>query len=89
LHSGISKEAIRSRVKDKPIEGFVLIGDCLIKKEKLFALEKIIANVRLLSELIPKLEAAGIKDPYPLLNYFGYQVKWHGLNIDSAEIVKT
>ena len=86
--SGISKEALRKTLVERPVNGFVLIGDCLIKREKLSALEKVIAGERLLSALMPKLEAEGIKDPYPLLNYFGYQVKWRGLNYESAEIVK-
>jgi predicted nuclease of restriction endonuclease-like RecB superfamily len=88
LTSGISKEAIKRRIVERPVEGLILIGDCLIKKEKLCALERLVADEGLLSVLIPKLEAEGIKDPYPLLNYFGYQVKWRGLSIDSAEIVK-
>lgn len=86
--SGISKEALRRTLLERPVAGFVLIGDCLIKKEKLGALEKLIAGERFLSALTSKLEAEGIKDPYPLLNYFGYQVKWRGLNYESAEIVK-
>jgi predicted nuclease of restriction endonuclease-like RecB superfamily len=88
LASGVSKEAIRRRIAERPVEGFILIGDCLIKRERLGALEKVIAGEQLLSALMPKLEAEGIKDPYPLLNYFGYQVKWRGLSLDSAEIVK-
>jgi len=86
--SGISKEALRKTLVERPVDGFVLIGDCLIRRAKLGALEKLIAGERFLSALTPKLEAEGIKDPYPLLNYFGYQVKWRGLNYESAEIVK-
>jgi len=86
--SGISKEALRKTLVERPVNGFVLIGDCLIKRGKLGVLEKLIAGERLLSALTPKLEAEGIKDPYPLLNFFGYQVKWRGLNYESAEIVK-
>jgi predicted nuclease of restriction endonuclease-like RecB superfamily len=86
--SGVSKEALRKTLVERPVDSFVLIGDYLISREKLGALEKLIAGERLLSTLTPKLEAEGLKDPYPLLNYFGYQVKWHGLNWDSAEIVK-
>jgi hypothetical protein len=84
----VSKEALGRVIKEHTVPGYRLIGECLIKKEKLEWLERIVAGEHLLSSIASLLEPMGIKDPYPLLNYFGYQVKWQGINPESVEIVK-
>lgn len=84
----VSKEALARVIKGHPVPGYRMIGECLFKEEKLEGLERVVAGERLLSSIASMLEPMGIKDPYPLLNYLGYQVKWQGINPESAEIVK-
>ncbi|MGA2573412.1 MAG: DUF790 family protein [Candidatus Methanomethylicaceae archaeon] len=84
----MSKEALVMVIKEHPIPGYRLIGESLIKEEKLEGLKRVVSGEHLLSSVALILEPMGIKDPYPLLNYFGYQVKWKGINPESAKIVK-
>jgi hypothetical protein len=85
---GISEDALAKRLRDRPVEGYALVGDCLISEGKLRELGTIIAGECRLSALAPRLEAEGISDPFPLLAYLGYQVRWRGLDSDAAEVVR-
>jgi len=85
---GLSEDALARRLRDRPVEGYALVGDCLMSEGKLGELARIIAGERRLSALAPRLEAEGISDPFPLLAYLGYQVRWHGLDRDAAEVVR-
>lgn len=85
---GTSKEVLSRRLRERPVEGYALVGDCLISNEKLKSLEKIVSEDHSVSLVAPKLEAEGITDPYPLLKLLGYQVAFKGIHSDSAEYFK-
>jgi len=82
---GVSKESLLRRFSEAPPDGYVLIGDTLIRMDHLKRLESMI-TCGPLEGLAERLSGEGIKDPIPLLQHFGYTVKWRGLG--SAEVVK-
>jgi hypothetical protein len=84
----LSKDALKKRLAAVPISGYTLIGDCLIREDKLGSLEKIVESERPLGALVAKLEAEGIGDPFPLINFFGFRVFWNGLASEQADIQK-
>ena len=84
---GVSKEAILQRLAITRVPGYTLVGEFLIKDSKLEELREAIEGESSFTALILRLERVGITDPYPLLQHFGYQVRWQGLNQDSAVIV--
>ena len=89
---GVSEDALTRKIAENPVAGYTLIGDCLIRSDRIKLLEKIVesysgAGKGCVSDLAPKLEAEGIADPYPLLKFLGYRVTWKGLE-GSAEYSK-
>ena len=88
LRLGVSKEALKKRLSGRPAEGYLLIGDTLIRNEKMAELEKLVSGERKLSALSKKLESEGFVDPFPLMEHFGYTVKIAGIDMAGAQVVK-
>ena len=84
---GVSKGALLKRLSDSPPEGYVLVGEDLIRKDGLQRLASMINCGSSLEELSRKLREEGIGDPIALIHHLGFTIKWRGLN--SAEVVKT
>jgi hypothetical protein len=82
---GFSKGVLLKRLRERPVEGYALVGDCLISSAKIKSLEKVVSEDHTVSSVAPKLEAEGVTDPYPLLKLLGYQVVFKGIHSDSAE----
>ncbi|MGC8936560.1 MAG: DUF790 family protein [Candidatus Methanomethylicaceae archaeon] len=83
---GLSKESLLSRFSSSPPDGYVLIGEALIRRDHLQRLASQITCGSSLDEVAERLKEEGIRDPIPLLKHFGFTVKWRGL--DSAVVVK-
>jgi predicted nuclease of restriction endonuclease-like RecB superfamily len=84
---GVSREALLKRLSESPPEGYVLVGEDLIRKDRLQRLAPMVTCGSPLEELVRRLKGEGISDPIALIHHLGFTVKWRGLN--SAEVAKS
>ncbi len=90
---GVSVESVQAVLTANPPIGYVPMPNSLVSKEKLqqisCALKEVLkqSGKLTLSQATQVIEAEGISDASCALNYFGYKIKWHGINSEQAEIL--
>jgi predicted nuclease of restriction endonuclease-like RecB superfamily len=91
--TGVSVEAVRTLLDEKTPEGYVVLPDSLIRKEKISQLRKqldreIAKNGRLpLSEAMKIAQKEGV-ELTSAIETLGYKILWHGINAEKAVIIK-
>jgi len=83
-----SAEAIKQLLITRPAKGYRIIGDVLIREEKLSDISVKLAKLNddRLSTALKLIEAEGAKAPYQILQALKFTVEWHGLDQDKATI---
>jgi hypothetical protein len=91
---GVSTDAVKAALAEKPPEGYTVMPNGLVRKDKLEQIRKKIEEQlslkgRLhLSDAIGIIEREGVLDAAKSLETFGYKIIWHGINAEKAEITK-
>jgi len=91
---GVSTESVRTALTDKTPEGYTVLPNSLVKKNKLREIEKTLEEQisrigRLpLSEAIRIINMEGIKDASNILKALGYKIAWRGINPETAEVIR-
>jgi predicted nuclease of restriction endonuclease-like RecB superfamily len=89
---GMSTEAVRTSLIENPPADYILMPNCLIRKEKLQQIGKKIeqqigqAGQLPLSEAAKIAEAEGVEDATNALEALGYKIVWHGINVEKAVV---
>jgi predicted nuclease of restriction endonuclease-like RecB superfamily len=83
-----SAEAVKQRMIAKPAQGYRIIGDALIREQKLSDISTKLdeLNDDRLSKALKLIEAEGAKAPFQILQALKFTVEWHGLDQDKATI---
>jgi len=83
-----SAEAIKQLLITRPAKGYRIIGDVLIREEKLsdISVKLTKLNDDKLSTALKLIEDEGAKAPYQILQALKFTVEWHGLDQDKATI---
>ena len=83
-----SAEAIKQLLITRPAKGYRIIGDVLIREEKLSDISMKLAKLNddRLSTALKLIEAEGAKAPYQILQALKFTVEWHGLDQDKATV---
>ncbi len=88
---GVLEDAVKKVLMEREVPGYVRLGDMLIRETKLKEIREMLEN-RLnegelsLGEVSRIVEAAGGRRPTSILDALGYQIKWHGIDPQSARI---
>ena len=90
---GVSAEAVRSVLTEKPQDNYIVVPNGLIRKDKLEQIRKRIDLQIGRSGGLPLPEAAKITesegvDMTSAIEALGYKIVWHGINTEKAEVVK-
>jgi predicted nuclease of restriction endonuclease-like RecB superfamily len=91
---GVSIDAAKVALAEKPPEGYTVMPHGLVRKDKLEQIRKRIEEQlsltgRLhLSDAIRIIETEGVSDATKSLETFGYKIIWHGINAEKAEVTK-
>jgi predicted nuclease of restriction endonuclease-like RecB superfamily len=91
---GVSTESVRTALAEKPPQGYVVLPNSLVKKDKLEEIgkalkEKISQTGRLLLPEASKIiDKEGMKDASNVLKALGYKIKWQGISPETAEVTK-
>jgi predicted nuclease of restriction endonuclease-like RecB superfamily len=91
---GVSTDAVRAALTEKPPQGYILMPNGLVKKDKLEQIgkkveEQISGSGRLpLSEALKIAETEGIEDATSAMEALGYRILWHGISSEKAEVIK-
>ena len=91
---GVSTDAVKEALAEKPPEGYTVMPNGLVRKDKLEQIRKRIEEQlsltgRLhLSDAIRLIETEGVSDAAKSLETFGYKIIWHGINAEKAEVTK-
>jgi predicted nuclease of restriction endonuclease-like RecB superfamily len=91
--TGVSTEAARAALTEKPPCNYMVLPDSLIRKDKIEQIrekldQQIAEKGRLaLSEAVRIAQTEQI-DLTSAIQTFGYKIIWHGINTENAEIVK-
>ncbi|RZN34788.1 MAG: DUF790 family protein [Methanophagales archaeon ANME-1-THS] len=80
---GLSQEAVRASLKNPE---YVVFKDVVVKKEQLSTIKKKLMAVERYVEAREIIEGAGLPNADEVLAYFGYKVKWKGLDPNDATI---
>jgi predicted nuclease of restriction endonuclease-like RecB superfamily len=91
--TGVSVEAVRALLDEKTPEGYVVLPDCLIRKDRISQLRKQIDREIAKTGQLPLKEAVQIaqKEGIELtsaIETLGYKIVWHGINAEEAVIIK-
>lgn len=92
---GVSTDSVRMVLTDKPPEGYVALPNSLVKKDKLKEVGKTLeaqmsGKERLsLPEGTKIIQKEGIRDASNVLKTLGYKIMWHGINPETAEVIKS
>jgi predicted nuclease of restriction endonuclease-like RecB superfamily len=92
--TGASVDAVREAMTEKTPQGYVVLPNGLVKKEKLEQIgkkveEQINRSGRLsLSESIKIVETEGVEDAASAMEALGYRILWHGISTERAEVIK-
>lgn len=91
---GVSTDAARAALAEKPPEGYAVMPNSLVRKDKLEQIRKRIEEQLSLTgrlhlpDVIRIIEKEGVPDAAMSLATFGYKVIWHGINAEEAEVTK-
>ena len=85
---GVSTEALKEVIKDQNNPGYSLLGDQLVSNQVLETIQGELIGVTKHSDALKIFERYGIRGHSQALNILGYKVKWSGLNLENAEIVR-
>lgn len=87
---GVSMEAVRRTTEN--LETHVLIGETLIEKNLMMAVNETIKSVvgaeTPLPTVLKILEPYGLPDPIAAITHCGFQIKWRGLLLENAVVYK-
>ena len=88
---GVLENAVKEVLKEKVFQGYMRLGDMLIKETKLKEIQKRLEN-RLnqgslsLEEASRIVEDAGGRRPTSILTALGYKIEWYGIDPHSTKI---
>jgi len=91
---GVSTEAVKEALMEKPPEGYTAMSDGLVRRDKLEQIrrkieEQLNPTGRLpLPDAIRIVESEGVADAAKSLETLGYKINWHGINAEKAEVAK-
>jgi predicted nuclease of restriction endonuclease-like RecB superfamily len=94
MRIGVSVEAVKTALTEKPPPGYVVLSSGLVREDKL---EQIRGEVEAqmgpigrlsLSEAVRIVEAEGVADATRVFEVLGYKVLWRGINAEKAEVVR-
>ena len=91
---GVSTETVRTVLTGEPPQGYVVLPNSLVKKNKLEEIGKTLeAQIsrmgRLpLSEATKIIGMEGVKDASNVLKALGYKIMWHGISPETAEVFR-
>lgn len=87
---GVSEDAIRKSLQRRMPKGYRLIGNELVKDEKLREMALRLEGLKelRLKEVIHLIEEGGFKSPYDVLEALGYGIRWQGLDVEKAMVFK-
>jgi hypothetical protein len=91
---GVSTDAAKAALAERAPEGYIVMPNSLVRKDKLEEIRKRIEEQlnltgRLhLSDAIRIIETEGVSDASKSLETFGYKIIWHGINAEKAEVTK-
>lgn len=91
---GVSIEAVKAALTEKPPQGYAVISNELVRKDVLEQIgkriqERMDQKERLhLPEAIKTIEAEGVRDPTGALEALGYKIIWHGISSEEAEVTR-
>jgi hypothetical protein len=91
---GVSPEAVKAALADKPPQGYILMSNGLVRKDVLEQIHRRMEEQMNQKEKFPlpdavrTIEAEGVENATGALEILGYRVIWHGINSEEAEVVK-
>ena len=91
---GVSTESVRTALTENPPQGYIVLPNSLVKKEKLEEIEKTIEEKMSmkgwlpLSEVAKIMEAEGVADVPNVLKTLGYRIVWRGISPETAEVIR-
>lgn len=91
---GVSTESVRTALTEKPPQGYIVLPNSLVKKDKLKEIgktvkEEISRTGRLpLPEAVKIIETKGVEDVSNVLKALGYKIVWRGISPETAEVIK-
>ncbi len=91
---GVSTEAARTVLTENPPEGYAVLPNNLIKKDKFNEIRKMIEEKMdrkgptPLPEAAKIIEKEGIKDTSNILKALGYRILWRGIDPETAIVIK-
>jgi hypothetical protein len=91
---GVSIEAVKEALTEKPPEGYTAMSDGLVRRDKLEQIRRKIEEQLSLTGRLPLpdairiIESEGVPDATKSLETLGYKINWHGINAEKAEVAK-
>lgn len=91
---GVSTEAVRTALTENLPEGYMVLPNNLVKKNKLEEIGKILEEEMSQTDPLPLPEAVkiiekeGVKDASNVLKALGYKIVWRGISPETAEVIK-
>jgi predicted nuclease of restriction endonuclease-like RecB superfamily len=91
---GVSVEAVKTALTERPPQDYVVLPNSLVRKERLQEIEKRIdahlsQTGRLqLTDALSIFEAEGVSDATSALENLGYRIRWRGISAEKAEVLK-
>jgi len=86
---GVSLEALKEVIRDLNKPDYSLVGDQLVNRQVLGAIQDELAGVKRHDDAIQIFKNHGIDAHSQGLSLLGYKVKWTGLDPENAEIFET
>ena len=85
---GVGLEALREVIKGRKDLGYALLGDQLVSRQVLEAVREELVGVKRHAEALEVFQRYGIRASGQALALLGYKVRWSGLDLEGAEILK-
>ena len=91
--TGVTTEAVRVALTEKPPAGYTLLPDGLIREDKLQQIRKKLDEQIAKTGRLPLTEAAKIAESEQVdltsaIETLGFKIVWHGINAEKAEVIK-
>jgi len=92
---GVSTESVRTALTENPPDGYAVLPNSLVKRDKLKKIGKILEEHVSQTSRLPLPEAAkiiekeGVEDTSNILKALGYKIMWRGINPEKAEVIKS
>jgi predicted nuclease of restriction endonuclease-like RecB superfamily len=91
--TGVSTEAVRATLTDKPPSNYTVLTDGLIRKDKLEQIRKKLDQQISKTGKLSLTEAAKITETEQVnltsvVKTLGYKIVWHGINTEKAEVFR-